>query len=108
MEKTKIITYGEFTKEVNKILKTNLDYAYVNRLLGLAYDQFMYRKVYKDLKKQYEFIEVLSALKNANKWVETLEFNDIEHKMNVLINTTKKNLEQGFYDQAIIEDNFEL
>lgn len=101
--------YGQFAEQVCKIsdleigqhineIQNKKRFNFINRILGLAYGKYIYTKKVKDETMIYTMEEVLSALSNANKFVDSI-FNKIDDRQNLLIAQTKQNLERGFYDK---------
>lgn len=104
--------YVDFTKEVNELMEgVTVDYIVVNRMLGLCYGQYMYKKSMSNLMKEYELEEVLSALRNGKEFVENIQdYQSDLHKINSYIKATKRNLSIYNYDEIDpeIPDDFEL
>ena len=96
--------YRKFAEQVKEIINTDIDYFIINKILGLAYDKFMYKKEYKELDQIYSIEEILLALKQQKDYIEKYITNTEtkEHKANMIIKAIRKDLAER------IEDDFEI
>ncbi len=102
--------YGIFKQKLEEITGKPISKKIENKFLGLGYNVKVYNpEICKPEHQIYSADEILSAVENSKRFMDTIQIDNYIHRMNTYIKLTGNNLFSGYYDADLnIPDNYEV